>query len=82
MALAVFGLLFQLVAAACFVVVLVHAFSRSVGLGFMVLLIPVFNVYYGVAQFEHRHKGAVLAGWLGGFVLGVTLRTLAVVQPA
>jgi hypothetical protein len=81
MALVVLGLLFQVLAVACFVVVLIHAFSRSVGTGFMVLCIPLFNVYYGFAQFEHRRKGLVLAGWLCGFVIGITLRTLAVVQP-
>ena len=81
MALVVCGLLFQLLAVACFVVVLIHAFSRSVGTGFMVLCIPLFNIYYGFVQFEHRRKGVVLAGWLGGFVIGVTLRTLAVITP-
>lgn len=79
MAFAIAGLLLQLVAVVCFVLVLRHAFARSVGTGFMVLLIPIYNVVYGFTQFEHPKKGLVLAGWLGCFVAGVVLRTLAVI---
>jgi hypothetical protein len=77
MALAVLGLLVQLLSVICFVLVLLHAFSRSLGTGVMVLLIPVYNLYYGFSQFEHRRKGLVLAGWIGLFPLGIVLRTLA-----
>jgi translocator protein len=80
MAIAVAGLLFQLLAVSCFALVLLHAFARSVGTGVMVLLLPVYNVVYGFTQFEHRRKGWVLAGWLGGFVAGVVLRSLSFVN--
>jgi uncharacterized membrane protein HdeD (DUF308 family) len=68
------GVLLQLVAVGCFLPVLLHAFRRSVGTGFMVLCLPVYTPYYAFSQFEHRWKGPLLAGWLGGFVLGVVLR--------
>jgi translocator protein len=74
--LAIAGLCFQLLAVACFVLILRHAFQRSLGSGFMVLLIPLFVVYYGFAEFEHRHRGLVLAGAFGGLITGVVLRTL------
>jgi hypothetical protein len=80
MAVATFALLLQLVAAICFLPVLVHAFKRSVGTGFLVLFLPVYSPYYAFSQFEHRFKGALLAGWLGGFVLAIALRMLAVQQ--
>jgi translocator protein len=73
------GLACVLVSVLCWALVLVHAFSRSLGTGFMVLLIPVYNVMYGFSQFEHNHKGLVLAGWLGGFVAGVSLRAMGLV---
>jgi len=76
------GNLLQLIAVVCFAFVLVHAFQRSVGTGFMVLCIPVYNIVYGFTQFEHRFKGLLLAGWLGGFVLGVALRTLGLASAA
>lgn len=60
----------SLVAAA---MIVVHAFRRSVGTGVMVLLIPAFIVYYAFTQFEHRRKGAVVAVWLGGLLLGSVL---------
>lgn len=82
MALAVLGLVMQLLAVACFTMVLVHAFQRSVGTGVMVLCIPVYNIVYGFRQFEHRFKGLVLAGWLGGLVVAVLLRAAAVVARA
>ncbi len=70
------GLVFQLIAVICLVLVLRHAFGRSLGTGFMVLFIPIFTLYYGFAQFEHRQKGLVLAGAFGGLIVGVVLRTL------
>lgn len=64
-------------AAGCFLVVVVHAFRRSVGTGVMVLLIPPYHFVYGFSQFEHRFKGPILAGWMGGLVLGLVLRAVA-----
>ena len=80
--LAILGLVVQFLAVTCFVFVLLHAFQRSVGTGFMVLLIPIVSIVYGFGQFEHRRKGLILAGWLGGFVVAVVLRTIAVHNPA
>ena len=77
MPLALLGLAFQLLAVTCFVFVLLHGFQRSVGTGFMVLLNPFQCIHYGFTQFEHRLKGLILAGWLGGFLVGVVLRSLA-----
>ena len=74
---AILGLVVQFFALTCFVFVLLHAFGRSVGTGFMVLLIPFIGIVYGFGQFEHRRKGLILAGWLGGFVVAVVLRTMA-----
>lgn len=76
------GLVLILLAVGCFVPVLVHAFSRSVGTGFMVLCIPVYTLYYGFSQFDHRRKGLILAGWLGAFVLGVVLRVVGIALTA
>ena len=82
MLLSIVGTLCLLISVVCFALVLVHAFKRSVGTGFMVLCIPVYNVVYGFTQFEHRYKGAVLAGWLGLFVLSLILRTLGLAGAA
>ena len=62
MALSVLGLLLIFVSVVCFALILVHAFQRSIGTGFIVLCLPIYNVYYGFSQFEHRRKGLVLAG--------------------
>ncbi len=75
----VLGLLFTLVAVVCFALVLLHAFHRSLGTGIMVLFIPFYVLVYGFTQFEHRLKGLVLAGMMGGGLLGVVFRSLGVI---
>lgn len=77
MVVALLGLGFQLLAVICFVPVLIHAFQRSVGTGFMVLCLPVYTPYYAFSQFEHRFKGLLLAGWLGSFMLAIVFRVAA-----
>lgn len=79
MALVVLGLCFQLLSVVCFALVLLHGFGRSIGTGVMVLLLPPYNIVYGFTQFEHRRKGLVLAGWLGGFIAGIVLRSIGFV---
>ena len=66
----------MIVAVGCLWLVLRHAFRRSLGTGFLVLCLPIYTVYYGFSQFEHRRKGLILAGWLGAFILGVVLRII------
>ncbi len=78
MLLSVLGVLFTLVCVVCMAMVLLHAFHRSVGTGMMVLFLPPYLVIYGITQFEHRLKGLILAGYLGGGVLGITFRALDV----
>jgi hypothetical protein len=72
----VLGLLLQLVAVVCWVLIFAHAFQRSLGTGVMVMLIPIYNLVYAFTQFEHRRKGLVLAGAIGGLVLAIVLRTV------
>jgi benzodiazapine receptor len=76
MLLVVLGLGLNVLAAACLVPLLRFAFQRSVGTGVMVLCLPVYTLYFAFSQFEHRLKGLLLAGALGGFVLGVVLRAV------
>jgi uncharacterized membrane protein HdeD (DUF308 family) len=78
------GLALQLVAVVCWVVIFAHAFQRSLGTGVMVLLLPIYNVVYAFTQFEHRRKGLILAGAIGGLVLAVVFRTFgnALVRPS
>jgi len=70
------GLLLIFFSVPCYALILVHAFQRSVGTGFMVLCLPLYTLYYAFSQFEHRRKGLVLAGWIGAFVTGVVLRVV------
>jgi hypothetical protein len=76
--LAATALFFGLLGMICQMLILVHAFRRSLGTGVMVLLIPFFTLFYAFEQFEHRLKGWVVAGYLGS--LGVTAGLLVLAR--
>ncbi len=59
------GAVLLLLAAVCYVRVLIHAFSRSVGTGLMVLGIPCYVLFYAFSQFESPRKGWWIFGMLG-----------------
>ncbi|NTX05351.1 hypothetical protein HUA74_27665 [Myxococcus sp. CA051A] len=63
------AILSSLVALVCAAFLIVHAFRRSVGTGVMVLLIPCYAFFYAFSQFEHRHKGLIVAGFVSCTVL-------------
>ncbi|QSQ20856.1 hypothetical protein JY651_37360 [Pyxidicoccus parkwayensis] len=63
------AILFGLVALVCAVILLIHAFRRSVGTGVMVLLIPCYVLFYAFSQFEHPRKGLIVAGFMACTVL-------------
>ena len=71
------GALLTVIGFACSLVVLVHAFRRSLGTGVMVLCVPCYNLYYAFSQFEHPRKGPVLAGYIGCLMLGGFLLSVA-----
>ena len=56
----------SLAALAGWVMVLRHAWARSVGTATLVLLVPGYAPWYAFSQFEHPNKGPVLGAWLGG----------------
>lgn len=66
-----------LIGFACSIFVIVHAFGRSIGTGFLVLCVPCYNLYYAFSQFEHPRKGPILAGYLGCLTLGAVLQSIA-----
>lgn len=72
-----FGMVLTLIGFVCSIFVIVHAFRRSVGTGFMVLCIPCYSAYYAFSQFEHRRKGWIIAGYLGCLTLGGFLTSVS-----
>jgi hypothetical protein len=63
-------------ACALSIVILVHAFRRSVGTGLLVLCVPAYVLVYAFSQFEHPRKNAVVMGWLCSLVLAAVLLAL------
>jgi hypothetical protein len=68
------GFAAMLVSLGCGALILLHAFTQSPGTGFMTLCIPFFVFLYAFRHFEHERKGWVVAGFIGGWGLGVVLQ--------
>jgi benzodiazapine receptor len=78
MILSALGLALSAAGFACALLIVLHAFNRSIGTGFMALCIPFYILYYAFSQFEHPRKNLIIAGFMGCLPLGtVLLATLA-----
>ena len=73
MVLIALGVLVWLLCTICAIIILVHAFKESIAQGLLTLFVPFYVFYYAFARFKSEKKGLVLAGWLGGGILGVIL---------
>lgn len=82
MVLSVLGLLLVFVSVACYTTIMVHAFRRSVGTGFIALCLPLYALYYGFSQFTHPRKGLLLAGWIGTLIPGVIFQVVGLTLSA
>jgi benzodiazapine receptor len=71
------GAIFSLISFVCNIIILIHAFKTSVGEGFMCLCIPCYSLYYMFAKFEHEKKGLIIAGALGGGIIGNVMMQFA-----
>jgi translocator protein len=76
------ALVLALIALACALVLVRHAFGRSVGTGMLVLLLPAYVLVYAFSQFEHRRKGLIVAGFVGCSLLAALLLGAASAGPA
>ena len=72
--------LFALIALLCASFLVRHAFGRSLGTGVLVLLLPAYVLVYAFGQFEHRRKGLIVAGFVGGGVLAALLLGVGAAQ--
>ena len=69
MPLALLGGFFALSTALTALPILRFAFRRSVGTGFMVLLIPFYMLHFAFSQFEHPRKPWIVSTWIVALVL-------------
>jgi len=80
---AALGSLCALVSFVCWIIILVHAFTKGGVLqGFLSLCIPFYIIYYAFARFEHPKKNLIVLGYLlGGVLAGVFLAMGGVMMP-
>ena len=67
------GIAFAIVGLVCNIIVLIDAFKSSVGEGFMCLCIPCYILFFMFTKFEHPQKTLIIAGSIGGSVIGNVL---------
>ena len=68
----IIGLVFNLVAFVCAIIMLIHAFkNHGVVQGLLCLCVPFYIVYYGFTKFEHDKKNLIVWGYIGGIVLSI-----------
>ena len=72
------GLVFNLVALVCAIMILIHAFKNGGALqGILCLCVPFYIIYYMFAKFEHEKKNLIIGGYFGGIILAVVLSLMA-----
>lgn len=76
------GALFSIVALICNIIILVHAFKSSVGEGFLCLCVPCYILYYMFSKFEHPQKPLIIAGAIGGNIIGNVMVQLGQPSPS
>ena len=77
------GLVLYLVAFVCAILIVVHAFKNGGALqGILCFCIWPYLIYYAFAKFEHEKKNLIIAGHLGGLVLGAVMQVAAVFMAA
>lgn len=52
-------------------IIMVAAFQKSVGQGFLCLCAPFYVFYFAFAKYESKKKSLVIAIWLGGTVVNI-----------
>ncbi len=68
------GGLCYLVGFVCWIFIIIHAFKEGGALqGILCLCVPFYVIYYAFAKFAHEKKNLIIAGFLGGYLLGAVL---------
>jgi len=69
--------LFYLVALVCWIIILIHAFTKGGALqGILCLCVPFYILYYMFAKFEHEKKNLIILGYLGSIVIAVAIQMI------
>ncbi|MEE2639376.1 MAG: hypothetical protein VX768_02005 [Planctomycetota bacterium] len=78
----ILGVIFQLAAFVCGIIILIAAFSDDVLQGILCLCVPFYVFYFVFARFQHPKKGLIIGVWLGAGILGGILQVVATMMAA
>jgi hypothetical protein len=73
------SMLFSLVSFVAGIFIIIDAFQKSVGKGFMVLCIPCYVFYYvfGSNEFQHPKRQQIITAWLIGIGGSLVMNVLS-----
>lgn len=71
------GLVCDLAALVCFVIILVDAFKDEIWKGIVGFLCGLYLLYYAFAEYEADNKVLIIAIWLVGGAAGTALQLMA-----
>ncbi len=71
------GIVLGLVGLVCGIIILIDAFKNEIWKGLLCLFCWPYTLYYAFVEFENDKKPLILAGWLGGAIIGIGLRVAA-----
>jgi hypothetical protein len=74
---AILGLVCGIIGLVSSIFILIDAFQKSVGKGFMVLCIPCYIIYYIFNEFEHPKKQLIVTGWAIGVIGNIVVNILS-----
>jgi hypothetical protein len=77
------GSLCSLISFVCWIIILIHAFTKGGALqGILAFCLWPYTIYYAFAKFEHPKKNQVILGYLvGGVLAGMFLVMGGVAMP-
>ena len=78
----ILSIVFSLLSFAASIFIIIDAFQKSVGKGFMVLCIPCYILYYvfGTDEFQHPKRQQIITAWMIGIGGNILFRILATVM--
>lgn len=61
----------------CWIMILVDAFQDEIWKGIVGLIFPIYLAYYGIVEYEHDWKWAIVIGAIAGDAIAIGLYGMA-----
>ncbi|MBS1714655.1 MAG: hypothetical protein JST30_10005 [Armatimonadetes bacterium] len=73
---------FYILSLVCSIIILIHAFKNAVWKGILGFFCGIYLLYYMFVEFQHEKKWLIIAGSLGGGIIGYIFAFMGAMQAA